>query len=551
MKIKKVIIKNFKCYKNFSLDLNEWLNILVWDNEAWKSTVLEAIHLCLRGLLNWKYIKTELTEYLFNKEITDEYIHDINKWKKWVFLPKILIEIYIDDFPQFEWNNNSLKINKKSGFSLSIKFDEIYTPEYQKLIDSWQEIKTLPIEYYDFKWETFSREYITPRFIPLQSALIDSTSNRFKNGSDVYISHIVKDFLEDSDIVWVSQAHRWMRDKFIWDTNINNINTKLNTAINISDKNISLEVDLASKNAWENSLITCLDKIPFNYIWKWEQCIIKTKLALKHKKTTDANIILLEEPENHLSYSKMNQLIKDIEDENNWKQIIISTHSSFVANKLWLDNLILLNKGEKFKLDILKPDTKDFFKKLPWFEILRLILCKRAILVEWDWDELVIQKAYKDTHDKLPIEDWIDIISVWWLTFLRFLEIAENLENDVFVVTDNDWDIKNKIEKKYKGYLWVNKKENIKICFDVDDTNSWSATVWVKNPKDLNYNTLEPNLLKANSLELFNKIFCKSCKTDDEMHLYMYNNKAKCALDLFDTKEVLSYPQYILDAIEK
>jgi len=31
----------------------------------------------------------------------------------------------------------------------------------------------------------------------------------------------------------------------------------------------------------------------------------------------------------------------------------------------------------------------------------------------------------------------------------------------------------------------------------------------------------------------------------------MYNNKAKCALDLFDTKKTINYPKYILDAIEQ
>jgi len=31
----------------------------------------------------------------------------------------------------------------------------------------------------------------------------------------------------------------------------------------------------------------------------------------------------------------------------------------------------------------------------------------------------------------------------------------------------------------------------------------------------------------------------------------MHKNKAKCALDLFDTKEKIKYPNYILDAIEQ
>jgi putative ATP-dependent endonuclease of OLD family len=33
------------------------------------------------------------------------------------------------------------------------------------------------------------------------------------------------------------------------------------------------------------------------------------------------------------------------------------------------------------------------------------------------------------------------------------------------------------------------------------------------------------------------------------MRVHMYENKANCALKLFDTQEKINYPQYILDAI--
>ena len=61
--INKVIIENFKCFKGrFLVELNKCLNILVGDNEAGKSTILEAIHLALTGLLNGRYLKHELNQ---------------------------------------------------------------------------------------------------------------------------------------------------------------------------------------------------------------------------------------------------------------------------------------------------------------------------------------------------------------------------------------------------------------------------------------------------------------------------------------------------------
>jgi len=68
MNISRVKIENFKCFEVFDLSLNDGLNILVGNNEAGKSTILEAIHLALTGLFNGKYLKNELTQYLFNSQ---------------------------------------------------------------------------------------------------------------------------------------------------------------------------------------------------------------------------------------------------------------------------------------------------------------------------------------------------------------------------------------------------------------------------------------------------------------------------------------------------
>lgn len=544
MHITKVNIENYKCFKGkFSIELNEGLNIIVGDNEAGKSTVLEAIHLALTGVLNGKYLKNELTQYLFNNEVVTEYITRL-KDNGVTDHPYILIEIFFDgdNLAQFEGDGNSEK-KKNCGISLKIAFDDKYQSEYEELVKSG-EIKTIPIEYYDILWTSCARENVTARSIPIKSALVDSSSSRYQNGSDIYISRIVRDFLETEDIVGISQAHRKMKETFMEDGAVKNINSKIQNASNISNKEVKLSVDLSSRNAWETSLMTYLDDVPFHHIGKGEQCIVKTKLALSHKKSQEANILLLEEPENHLSHSKLNQLIYELKKNNNEKQIIISTHNSFVANKLGLGSLILLNNKTTLKLDQLDPETKNFFEKLSGYDTLRLILCRKAILVEGDSDELVVQKAYRVHNNKLPIEDGIDVISVG-ISFLRFLEIAEKIEKAVVVVTDNDGDI-DALKKKYANYLSDSAKPTIKICFD-DTVDSGPLQI---GKKPFNYNTLEPKLLKENSLEQFNRIFQTNYNNVDDLHKYMKSNKTECALKLFDTTEAIKFPQYITNAIQ-
>jgi len=548
MHIEKIHIENFKCFKGlFKFHLNKGLNILVGDNEAGKSTIIEAIHLALTGLLNGKYLKNELTQYVFNVDIISEYIENLEQGRNIAVLPFVKIEVFMggEDVAEFEGDGSSEK-GVLSGFTLNICFDNKYQKEYEDLIRIGG-IKTLPIEYYNISWSTFARdENITPRTIPIKSALIDSSSNRQQNGSDIYISRIIKEFLESNEVIEISQAHRRMKESFMGEASIKRINEKIRTAAKLTEKKVELSVELTSKNAWENSLMTYLDDIPFHYIGKGEQCIIKTKLALGHKKAKEANILLLEEPENHLSHSKLNQLISDINTANNERQILVSTHSSFVANKLGLDSLILLNDKKTVRLNDLKTGTEDFFQKLSGYDTLRLILCKKAILVEGDSDELIVQKAFMDKNNNLlPIQKGIDVISVG-TSFLRFLEIAEKIDKPVAVVTDNDGSV-DALEKKYKDYLGEQGKTGIDICFDTTiDVGDLEIA-----GKRFNYNTLEPKILKANSLDKLNRIFGTAYATIDDMHKYMKSNKTECALKIFESLEVVAFPQYILDAINE
>lgn len=62
--------------------------------------------------------------------------------------------------------------------------------------------------------------------------------------------------------------------------------------------------------------------------------------------------------------------------------------------------------------------------------------------------------------------------------------------------------------------------------------------------------TLEPKLVKSNSVETFNKLFDTKHNLDDP-HRYMKTNKTECALAIFSATTQISYPKYILDAIAK
>ncbi|CDZ68322.1 Hypothetical protein, partial CDS, partial [Neorhizobium galegae bv. orientalis] len=195
-----------------------------------------------------------------------------------------------------------------------------------------------------------------------------------------------------------------------------------------------------------------------------------------------------------------------------------------------VENVILFRKGLAGKLKDLKPDTFGYFMKLPGHDTLRLILSRRAILVEGPSDELIVQKAYFKRHGRMPLSEGVDVITVNSLAFARFLEIAELLKVDVSVVTDNDGKL-DALAKKYEQFKNV---KTIKICYDTD----------------VAYKTMEPQLVKRNGLAKVNAVLGTTYGTEADLMAFMAANKTECALRFFDSKSDWDVPGYIEDAIK-
>ena len=533
--VEKLIIKNYKCFRDFEINFNKGVSIIVGNNEEGKSTILEALQLCLSGMLNGRALFSDVYESLFNKEAVGEYIESLKTDNKKP-LPTILIEVYLktNELPRFEGDGNSGR-TKGCGLWIKICFNEQYQGEYTALIQRG-DVKTIPVEYYKVERFSFAREAVTNRGIPLKSVLIDSSSNRFQNGSDVYISKIIRESLDDKEIAALAQSYRKLKENFGNDASIVAINDKVSENAGISNKKVSVSVDMSMKNSWETVLMTFIDDVPFHQIGKGEQCVIKTNLALAHKKAQTSNLVLIEEPENHLSHTMLNELLNKINSTCKDKQLIITTHSNFVANKLNLKNLILLSNQTTTKFDELPEGDAEYFEKLPGYDTLRLILAKKVILVEGPSDELIVQRAYKDKYDLLPIENGVDVISVRGLSFKRFLDIAKRLDKKVTVVTDNDGNYEKRIRKKYQDYE------------DVD-----CIKVFASDNEDLK--TLEPHFVEANKDKLADireliGISEADYPTQKNVSDYMEDNKTEWALAVFNSDKSYNYPDYITEAIE-
>ena len=527
--LKKIIIKNYKVFRDFVLELNPGMNVIVGDNDVGKSNLLEAINLALTGRLRGNQIAAELSPFLINLDATRQYIAALRE-RRTAIPPEILIEVYFDntdDLAALKGTNNSLR-EAAPGVKVRIAFNDDFLDEYAEYVRDPAQITWVPTEYYQVDWSNFAGAAVTARGVPATASLIDATAIRLQNGADAYLQSIIGASLEPRERVELSRSYRSLRETFSEMGPVKEINNKLaGERGEISDRELTLSIDISQRAGWERSLVPHLNELPFPYVGKGEQSSLKILLAL-NEKIADTHVVLIEEPENHLSYSSLNQLVHKIDQKCADKQVLVTTHSAYILNKLGLDELILLTPTGGRRITDLRKDTVDYFKKLSGYDTLRLVLSKRAILVEGPSDELIVTRAYHDEHGRDPIADGVDVINVRGLSAARFLDLAVPLAKPVAVVNDNDGDAA-KMKQKYVAYT---SHSFISIHVGTGDEK-----------------TLEPQVLAANGLERMNEILGKKYKTEQEMLDHMTANKTSWALAVFESEQAITMPQYIRDAV--
>ena len=531
MTIEKLIVKNYRSLRNTKIRFNENTNIIVGDNEAGKSTILEAINLALKGQINRRPVAYELHPFMFNRDTVREFIES-HRDKKPIAPPEILIELYFrqsDKVAEFKGVNNSQNDDQAYGISFQILLDEEnFSDEYAAYVADVDALNDIPVEYYKIEWRSFAwGAILAPQAIPINSVLIDPSAISNTYAANKYVVEIVRDHLSKAERVDLNLSYRNMRETFQKDERISSINKTLAEQTGkITDKTLSVALDVTTRANWETGVLPHLDEIPLTLVGKGEQNAIKIKLAIAAADGCD--LLLMEEPENHLAHGNLGRLITHISESCTDKQLIATTHSSYVLNKLGIDDVIMFDGENGITLDDLPPDTKSYFKRLPGHDTLRMMLAKKTILVEGPSDELIVQKAFQQVHDVLPLQAGVEVISVG-TSFKRFLDIASRLQLEVSMIRDNDGDSAAKIA------LFDDYKDLDNILVSIDDDNAAS--------------TLEPQILKANGLQKLNVMLGKDYATDADMNQFMTANKTEYALMLFEHADELIIPDYIQNAI--
>ncbi len=514
--IQRLVLKNFKRFKSLEMEFDPELNILVGGNEAGKSSVLQAMDIVLSA--SRSKVDSIGLEALFNADCITEFLAGARKITD---LPELLIEVYFDGLPgrhDLDGRNNS-KGADHLGIKMVCKPVDEYTSEIQAILAEKHD--NFPFEYYGVQFLTFTDEAVFPYKKPLRHLLIDS--------SLINNEHATREYTRSMYIAEASAAQRNLH-AFEYRKAKATFKDEVFKAMNDGLDGYKFDIRTSPKSNVETDIIITEGDIPVDSKGKGRQCFIKTEFALRNREHA-LDVLLLEEPENHLSQVHMRKLIERIRASVK-KQLFVATHSSFIATRLNLRKVLILseeNPSRPASLKNLNLGTAEFFMKAPDNNVLELALCKKAILVEGDAEFILMEALYMSSAPGCSLDaDGIHVISVDGTSFKRYLELAKLLGIKVAAIRDNDKDHETNCIANYSDHV----SASLRVFADPDNAR----------------HTFEVCMYQDNQATC-EELFAAGRKTLSVVD-YMLKNKTDAAFQLLEKKgAALAAPGYIQQAV--
>lgn len=528
--IDRIIVRGYRIFRDLELEPNAGTNIIVGDNESGKSTLLEAIGLALTGRIGGRWAQDELNPYWFNQQDVDAYFASLATEAPSA-PPEILIELYLtnqDDALQPMLGAYNSRQDKVPGVRMHIAPNADYAQEFADYMSSDDRPSILPTEWYAIDWREFSDERLTRRPKQLGVSIIDSRTIRSSAGVDYHTREMLTEFIEPKERAEVAVAHRKARH-LISTSTLAPVNERIaEESKSLHDSAIGLHMDQSSNASWEHNIVPQVADIPFAMAGQGQQAAIKVALAMSRSADTTA-YALIEEPENHLSHTGLTKLVARIASLAGTRQVFLTTHSSFVLNRLGLDKLILLNKGIKAAFELLPSDTVAYFKRLSGYDSLRLVLARRVVLVEGPSDEMVFERAFRDAHDgATPMERGVDVVSMAGVSLKRGLQLCAALNRQAAAIRDND----GKEPSHWRDPLAEWLETGIREVF-IGDVASGE--------------TLEPQFAAVNEDPMVREML--DIPDGEATVVWMLSNKTDWALKLDESSTPVCFPKYVTDSV--
>lgn len=521
--IKSLHIEGFKKFAALNITFNEHMNILVGENEAGKSTILEAI----KTVLNQQYRNADksILKELFNTQMVADFITTPSIQN----LPYIIIELQLDIDPKrrnaeyFYGENYGPKGQSKQekyGITFECQFDE----ELGSNLDVEISNGKIPYEYYFMRWTTFSGNPYQTIKRPLNFLAIDTSSNNTNTSFNYYNRTLFSSKYDERIRMSAKNMFRERLDQAFEAINLPTIDE--HRKFGIDGKKVVLETILS---VYE-------DSIALENRGSGMESLIKTEIALDRRKS-GLDVILMEEPENHLCFTNLQKMLQQISDQQEKSQIIVATHSNMIASRLNLNNVLWITEDGVKSLCSVDKNVANFFVKADDNSFLQLLLSKKVILVEGATEFLLLPLFYKQITGHSIEEDGISIVSCNGISYENYLKIANATNKKIAVITDND-----KKQQRIDATNGFNDSHNLQHIYMGTDINDWT---WEACVYHINKAKLDKMITIQKGADY--KVHGKECET--KVLGKMLNNKVETAYQMITSGTTFKVPQYVEDAI--
>ena len=227
-------IRGLKKFEYLNVNFNEHMNILVGENEAGKSTILEAINI----VLNQKYHSTDkaILKDLFNIEQVQRFF----KSPSIDLLPQITIEISLNLDPkaantEYFYGEVNFDKTEKYGIVFECKLDK----ELESLVENDINKGIIPYEYYNLSWKTFSGLPYKMVKRPLEFLTVDISDTNGNNTFNYFNRNLFNSKYDDQVKLGIKHDLRKKLNNIFDDLKLEKLDE--NRKFGINDKKFVLE----------------------------------------------------------------------------------------------------------------------------------------------------------------------------------------------------------------------------------------------------------------------------------------------------------------------
>ena len=489
MYIKNIHIENFRNFQHIDISLKK-LTIIIGENDAGKSNLLDAIRLVLNNN-SFIYATRSLSITDINKDSVEEFqdylrnnadkiTKNLNntEFMKTVYekIPIVKVRISFTD-AKTEYQKQLLKdwinlTDEEVCFEVEYSFAPVKLKDFIEeclFLQDKVENFMIPVEKYEYRiysvnnFKGINKDKIKNFSISVINAERDTFSESDKQQSYKIVSSLIERSITKEDRVQIEDSYNKFFDEIQDIKSFKKIFEKMQENKKFENlKDFIDEMKLIPNFPNLKNIFTNIN-IGYGEEFLYQKGLgtrnfMYLLLLFSYFQNNDKifNLLCIEEPEAHLCVNHFNLVLdfikKNAEVQNDFMQLLITSHNPKVINKLKLNNVVILKNQKAISLDKVDVGLVNYLAKRPNFDILKILFAKRLILVEGPTEEMFINTML---DKEVGILNEIEVIAIGQKGYKTFLDIWLLIHKDdstscIGVV--RDFDNQQKAKKEHQVY---------------------------------------------------------------------------------------------------